>query len=102
MARNRGRAAAAIEVDETPVKASDGLTPVRTTFNPREVIRVGAAELLDLERQGLIHSRGDADEIPDDEAGEVTHGNGVVESGVITDQADIPATDDEDESEGQE
>lgn len=99
MARNRGRAAAAKpEVIEAPDEADDGLTPVRTTFNPHEVIRVGAAELLDLERQGLIYS-GDDPELdePDDDEGTA------VPSGVITDPpAGDPATDDEDESEGQE
>lgn len=33
---------------------------VRTTFEPGKVIEVGAAELIDLERQGLIKSREDA------------------------------------------
>jgi hypothetical protein len=36
-------------------------TKVRTTFTPGDVIRVEGAELLDLERQGLIYSRELAD-----------------------------------------
>lgn len=32
-------------------------TKVRTTIKPGTVIEVDSAELLDLERQGLIHSR---------------------------------------------
>lgn len=67
---------------------SDGLTAVRTTFNPHEVIRVGAAELLDLERQGLIHDEGNLAE-PGEAEGET------IASGVITDaSADAGSTDD--------
>lgn len=33
------------------------MTQVRTKLRPTEVIEVGDAELIDLERQGLIHSR---------------------------------------------
>ncbi len=98
MARKRATkppAGKALEVETD----DDGLTPVRTTFNPHEVIRVGAAELLDLERQGLIYS-GDDPELPEpaDDEGEQQP------SGVIGDNppADASATDDEDESEGQE
>lgn len=60
----------------------DGLTPVRTTFNPHEVIRVGAAELLDLERQGLVY-----DESADGE-GDVA-GSGVVPDPII-EPGDMP------------
>lgn len=42
-------------VRDAPVPG--GTTRIRTTINPREVIEVGDAELLDLERQGLVHSR---------------------------------------------
>lgn len=53
-------------------------TKVRTSINPEEVIEVGAAELLDLTRQGLIHSREGDETWQDAEPVEV-------ESGVITD-----------------
>jgi len=33
-----------------------GKTKIRTTINPGEVLNVDAAELLDLERQGLVKS----------------------------------------------
>jgi len=43
-----------------------GLTKVRTTFTPGEVIEVDERELLDLKRQGLIHSlEGDEPDKPD-------------------------------------
>lgn len=49
-------------------EADSGLTAIRTTFNPSEVIQVGDAELLDLDRQGLVYY-GDDDPTPaqDDE-----------------------------------
>lgn len=53
-------------------------TKVRTSINPGEVIEVSDAELLDLTRQGLIHSREGDEAWQDDEPVEV-------ESGVITD-----------------
>lgn len=60
---------------------ADGLTPVRTTFNPHEVIRVGDAELLDLTRQRLIYHGEDL--------AEPTPGEGeALTSGVITDAED--------------
>lgn len=53
-------------------------TKVRTSINPGEVIEVSDAELLDLSRQGLIHSREGDESWQDAEPIEV-------ESGVITD-----------------
>lgn len=53
-------------------------TKVRTTINPGTVLKVEAAELLDLERQGLIKSREGDEGWQDDAPVEV-------ESGVITD-----------------
>lgn len=53
-------------------------TKVRTSINPGEVIEVSDAELLDLSRQGLIHSR-EGDESWQDAEPEQ------VDSGVITD-----------------
>lgn len=43
------------------------MTKVRTTFNPELVLEVDDATLVDLERQGLLHSReyGDDTPIPD-------------------------------------
>lgn len=43
--------------DEKGTTVARKTTKVRTTFTPGEVIAVDAAELLDLERQGLIHSQ---------------------------------------------
>ncbi len=63
---------------------------VRTTFTPGIVHEVGDAELLDLDRQGLIHSREGDEHWVDDEPTEV-------ESGVITDAQNAdPSTEDED------
>lgn len=53
-------------------------TKVRTSINPGEVIEVSDAELLDLSRQGLIHSREGDESWQDAEPVEV-------DSGVITD-----------------
>lgn len=53
-------------------------TKVRTTFTPGEVIEIDSVELLDLERQGLIHSREGDDDWHDDDLVEI-------DSGVITD-----------------
>lgn len=47
--------------------ADSGLTAIRTTFNPSEVIQVGDAELLDLERQGLVYHDDDQAPAQDDE-----------------------------------
>lgn len=88
MARNR-RAQADPEVAET---SDDGLTPVRTTINPHEVIRVGDAELLDLKRQGLIY---EGDDLAEPDADEGTQ----VPSGVITDPPP-PGDGDDDKQEG--
>lgn len=87
MARKPVEPVTEVETAEAAAEtSSDGLTPVRTTINPREVIRVGDAELLDLERQGLIYSGTEYDEPADDE-GEA------VSSGVVTDSAPIvPST----------
>lgn len=60
-------------------------TKVRTTFTPDEVIEVDSAELLDLERQHLIHSREGDEGWQDAEPSET-------ESGVITDGLDEQAT----------
>jgi hypothetical protein len=60
----------------------DELTPVRTTFNPREVIRVGAAELLDLTRQGLIYEGEDLAEPANDESKDA--GNGAAPESTTT------------------
>ena len=58
--------------------AAPGTTKVRTTLSPHVVLEVGPAELLDLERQGLIHSREGGKGWRDGKAE-------TVESGVITD-----------------
>lgn len=60
-------------------------TKVRTTITPGEVIKVEAHELIDLERQGLIHSREGDDRWQDDKPVET-------ESGVVTDGLDAQAT----------
>lgn len=106
MARKTGRdqAAPAPEVETEAIKpsvetevADDGLTPVRTTFNPHEVIRVGDAELLDLERQGLIYTGGEYDEPDADEGATVASGL-VTESGdPIVDTESGPAADEKEE-----
>ena len=57
--------------------AGNGLTKVRTTFNPAVVIEVGSAELLDLDRQKLIDRR-EGDKGWRDGKAETT------ESGIIT------------------
>lgn len=62
-----------------------GKTKVRTTITPGEVIKVDAAELIDLERQGLIHSREGDDRWQDDTPVKT-------ESGVVTDGLDKQAT----------
>lgn len=54
-------------------------TKVRTTITPGEVIKVAEHELVDLERQGLIHSREGDDRWQDDkpvktESGDITDG----------------------------
>jgi hypothetical protein len=54
------------------------LTKVRTTFTPGEVIKIDSTELLDLERQGFIHSREGDDNWRDDKPVDI-------DSGVITD-----------------
>lgn len=76
------------------VETDDGLTAVRTKFNPHEVIRVGAAELLDLERQGLIYTEGDLGEPDDDEGTDVP-------SGVITDAPAAAGTTDDSKGPGE-
>ena len=53
-------------------------TKIRTTFTPGEVIEVSSTELLDLERQGLIHSREGDEAWTDAEPVDI-------ESGVVTD-----------------
>lgn len=59
-------------------------TKVRTTFTPGEVIEVDERELVDLERQHLIHSREGDEGWQDAEPVET-------ESGVITDGLDEQA-----------
>lgn len=54
-------------------------TKVRTTITPGEVIKVAEHELIDLERQGLIHSREGDERWQDDkpvatESGDITDG----------------------------
>lgn len=57
MRRDRGDAAGA--VDTTTEQRGARIvskTAIRTTINPGEVIKVDDAELVDLQRQGLIES----------------------------------------------
>lgn len=61
------------------------MTKVRTTFTPGTVIEVDERELLDLDRQHLIHSREGDEGWQDDEPVES-------DSGVITDGLDEQAT----------
>lgn len=56
------------------------LTKVRTTITPGEVVEANERELLDLERQGLVHSREGDEGFVDAEPVEN-------ESGIITDAA---------------
>lgn len=60
-------------------------TKVRSTFTPGEVIEVDERELLDLERQGFIHSREGDDDWRDAEPIDI-------DSGVITDGLDEQTT----------
>lgn len=71
-------AATAVQSITQPERGRTVGTRVRTTITPGIVIEVEAAELLDLERQGLIESREGDDSFIDDEPIQV-------ESGVITD-----------------
>ena len=58
-----------VELVDDAAQLGEGheLTAIRTTINPREVIQVGAAELLDLTRQGLVYDETDQAEENDDE-----------------------------------
>ena len=56
MAGERGDRPNITHTDERGNTVADK-TAVRTTITPGEVIEVTGAELIDLERQGLIHSR---------------------------------------------
>lgn len=90
--QDMGRSKSAAQPDEPAVDAEVVEWPrvVRTTFG--ETVAVGEAEYIDLSRQGLIAQ---------DEVGEVTHGNGVVESGVITDQPGDESGETEEGGEGE-
>lgn len=46
-----------------------GKTKIRTTINPGEVLTVDDAELIDLERQGLVKSRVEDEKKPDEKEG---------------------------------
>jgi hypothetical protein len=60
-------------------------TKVRTTITPDAVIEVGPAELLDLERSGLIYSRADRKATRKGEHDWVSGETETITSGVITD-----------------
>lgn len=74
MAKRRARAAS----------ASADVTRVRTTMRPWEEVEVDAAELRDLERQGLIHT-GEAPASPattdDGDEGDLDGDAGTIEGG---------------------
>lgn len=61
-----------VELVDDAAQLGEGhdLTAIRTTINPREVIQVGAAELLDLTRQGLVYETDQAEESDDEPNGE--------------------------------
>jgi hypothetical protein len=63
-------------------------TAVRTTLRPHEVIEVGDAELIDLERQGLIDSKhGDKGWKPATSSSKVATDSGVITDGVAGSEA---------------
>lgn len=93
MALERGSRPNTITQPKGGDTVADDKTKVRTSINPGEVIEVDSTELLDLSRQGLIHSREGDETWQDAEPVEV-------ESGVITDglneqatTGDVPAAD---------
>ena len=60
MTRATGAAAGdAVTVTDTREGHAMSRTAIRTTINPGEVIKVDAAELIDLERQGLVKAHAD-------------------------------------------
>lgn len=65
--KRQSKPAAPVEAIEPSIDEGEPLTAIRTTFTPGEVIRVGAAELLDLKRQGLVlEVVGETDDDEDD------------------------------------
>jgi hypothetical protein len=75
---------------DTPTETERGTavaTRIRTKFTPGEVIEVDERELIDLERQGLIHSREHDAGTPIREGEEAWHNDEpvAIDSGDVTD-----------------